>query len=160
MAIFTDTFIEAHFIDYKKTQIEVYYKGETGGTIAHHVPVVWSHPDFKDLLKIVTLESLEKKWDKSIRGPDLEEREKIKDQMIKKYAADEVKKELERDWSEKVIEWLEANNNTQKNLFPFKLNMLQKDYVKSSSKEVKNKINKAKNIFTVMAAVGEALDGK
>ena len=80
--------------------------------------------------------------------------------MIKKYASDEVKKELERDWSEKVIEWLEVNNNSQKNLFPFKVNMLQKDYVKSSSKEVKNKINKAKNIFTVIAAVGEALDGK
>lgn len=160
MAIFTDTFIEAHFIDYKKTQIEVYYKGDGGGTVAHHVPVVWSHPDFKDLLKIVTLESLEKKWDKSIRGPDLEEREKIKEDLIKKYAKAELEKELEEDLSEKVIKWLELNNDNQKNLFPFKVSMLQKDYVKSSSKEIKNKINKAKNIFTVMAAVGEALDGK
>ena len=38
--------------------------------------------------------------------------------IIKKYASDEVKKELEKDLSEKVIEWLEVNNNSQKNLFP------------------------------------------
>ena len=67
MAIFTDTFIQAHFINYKKTQIEVHYKGNNGGTIAHHVPVVWSHPDFKELLKIVTLESLERKWENGLK---------------------------------------------------------------------------------------------
>ena len=68
MAEFSDTFIEAHFVDSSKELITVYYLNDKKETISYHIPVVWSNPDFQDLLKIVSLESLEKRWARFEQG--------------------------------------------------------------------------------------------
>ena len=156
MAIFTDTFIEAHFIDYKKTQIEVYYKGDGGGTIAHHVPVVWSHPDFKDLLKIVTLESLERKWENGLKKRSTISHDEIQEAIEKRV---EQQTESVTD-ADKVLKFLEKNSKEMKYLFPFKVKVLSLPIVKNASQDIKNKIQKAKNMYSVIGIIGEVLSGE
>jgi len=156
MAIFTEKFITAHFIDYKKTQIEVYYESDLGKTVAYHVPVVWSHPDLKDLLKLVSLESLERKWDKGARK-----------------AASNSLETLEKTWQKRIeeqtqpvsdvddlIKFLKENSKEIKHLFPLKVKILALPEIKNADKKIKDKIQKAKNLWETVGIVGEVFDGK
>tara|TARA_B100000123_G_C25620134_1_gene379771 strand:+ start:334 stop:789 length:456 start_codon:yes stop_codon:yes gene_type:complete len=151
MAEFSDTFIEAHFVDSSKELITVYYLNDKKETISYHIPVVWSNPDFQDLLKIVSLESLEKRWARFEQG--LKEAQKKREE---KYI--EKKREPIEDIDD-VVKFLNKNGGDNKALFPFKIRVLSIPEIKSQPLTVKQKIQKAKNIYAVMAIVGEVLDG-
>ena len=151
MAEFSDTFIEAHFVDSSKELITVYYLNDKKETISYHIPVVWSNPDFQDLLKIISLESLEKKWAKYEHG--LKQAQQRRDE---KYI--EKKREPIEDIDD-VFKFLKKNGSNNKALFPFKIRMLSVPEIKSQPLSIKQKIQKAKNIYAVMAIVGEVLDG-
>jgi len=155
MAIFTEKFITAHFIDYKKTQIEVLYKSDSEKTISHHVPVIWSHPDLKDLLKIVSLESLERKWDKGMRKDAVSQNE-VND-AIQKRIEEQTQPAAEVDG---VIKFLKENSKEMKHLFPLKVKILALPEIKNADKKIKDKIQSAKNLWETIGIVGEVFDGK
>ena len=155
MAIFTEKFITAHFIDYKKTQIEVLYKSDLEKTISYHVPVIWSHPDLKDLLKIVSLESLEKKWDKGMRKAVVSQKQ-VKD-AIQKRIEEQIQPTADVDG---VIKFLKENSKEMKHLFPLKVKILALPEIKNADKKIKDKIQRAKNLWETIGIVGEVFDGK
>ena len=153
MAIFSDTILDAHFIDGKRDHIQVYYRNAKEQTITHTVPVTWSHPDFQELIKIYPLETLERRFEASQRKMKEDLIELNKSTMEKKL---EAKVQPITDVTE-IFEFLEKNRSDIKFLFPFKIKVLSLPEIKKSSQEVKNKIQKANNIYSVMAIVGEVI---
>ena len=47
-----------------------------------------------------------------------------------------------------------------KYLFPFKVKVLSLPIVKNASQDIKNKIQKAKNMYSVIGIIGEVLSGE
>ena len=146
MAIFSETFIDAHFIDARKSHISIYYKNKKGQTVNYYIPCTWEHPDFQDLQKLISLEDIEKKLNQS-RKKAREDRIEILTQPL--------------DDIDTIFDFLVENGDNVRYLFPMKVKVLPLDQVKKSkSKLIKNKIQKSKNILELMGIVGKVMSGK
>ena len=146
MAIFSETFIDAHFVDSRKSHVSIYYKNGRGETVTHYMPCTWEHPDFQDLLKIVSLEDLERKLNN--------QRKKVKKERFEKLTQP-------LDDVDTIFDFLVKNGSNVRYLFPMKIKVLALDEVKKSkSKTLKTKIQKSKNILELMGIVGKVLSGK
>jgi hypothetical protein len=156
MAIFSETHVDAYFIDGKKNQIEVIYKNASGQNIPYNIPVNWSHPDFQELIKLYPLESLEQKWESTVR-----KREKISQDQVQQAIDKRVEQQTESVTdADQVLKFLEKNSKEIKYLFPFKVKVLSLPIIKNASQDIKNKIQKAKNMYSVIGIVGEVLSGE
>jgi len=156
MAIFSETHVDAYFIDGKKNQIEVIYKNASGQNIPYNIPVNWSHPDFQELIKLYPLESLEQKWESTVR-----KREKISQDQVQQAIDKRVEQQTESVTdADQVLKFLEKNSKEMKYLFPFKVKVLSLPIIKNASQDIKNKIQKAKNMYSVIGIVGEVLSGE
>ena len=62
--------------------------------------------------------------------------------------------------ADKVLKFLEKNSKEMKYLFPFKVKVLSLPIVKNASQDIKNKIQKAKNMYSVIGIIGEVLSGE
>jgi len=156
MAIFSDNPVDAFFISGKKNQIEVIYKNKSGNRVSYNVPVVWGHPDFQDLLKIYSLESLEKKWDDQQRKRLQISTEEI-NQAIEKRVEQQTAVVTD---AEEVLKFLEENSKEMKYLFPFKVKVLALPIVKNADQDIRSKIQRAKNMYSVIGILGEVLSGE
>jgi len=156
MAIFSETHVDAYFIDGKKNQIEVIYKNASGQNIPYNIPVNWSHPDFQELIKLYPLENLEQKWESTVR-----KREKISQDQVQQAIDKRVEQQTESVTdADQVLKFLEKNSKEMKYLFPFKVKVLSLPIIKNASQDIKNKIQKAKNMYSVIGIVGEVLSGE
>jgi hypothetical protein len=156
MAIFSEDPVDAFFISGKKTQVEVVYKNKSGNHVSHTVPVVWGHPDFQDLLKIFSLESIERKWDNMMR-----KRQQISSDQISQAVEKKVEQQTEPVTdANQVLKFLEENSKEMKYLFPFKVKVLELPVIKNADQETKTKIQRAKNMYSVIGIVGEVLSGE
>ena len=156
MAIFSETHVDAYFIDGKKNQIEVIYKNASGQNIPYNIPVNWSHPDFQELIKLYPLEILEQKWESTVR-----KREKISQDQVQQAIDKRVEQQTESVTdADQVLKFLEKNSKEIKYLFPFKVKVLSLPIIKNASQDIKNKIQKAKNMYSVIGIVGEVLSGE
>lgn len=156
MAIFSETHVDAYFIDGKKNQIEVIYKNASGQNIPYNIPVNWSHPDFQELIKLYPLEILEQKWESTVR-----KREKISQDQVQQAIDKRVEQQTESVTdADQVLKFLEKNSKEMKYLFPFKVKVLSLPIIKNASQDIKNKIQKAKNMYSVIGIVGEVLSGE
>jgi len=156
MAIFSETHVDAYFIDGKKNQIEVIYKNASGQNIPYNIPVNWSHPDFQELIKLYPLESLEQKWESTVR-----KREKISQDQVQQAIDKRVEQQTESVTdADQVLKFLEKNSKEIKYLFPFKVKVLSLPIIKNASQDIKSKIQKAKNMYSVIGIVGEVLSGE
>ena len=156
MAIFSETHVDAYFIDGKKNQIEVIYKNASGQNIPYNIPVNWSHPDFQELIKLYPLESLERKWENTIKKQRHISQDQIQEAIEKRV---EQQTESVTD-ADQVLKFLEENSKEMKYLFPFKVKVLSLPIIKNADQEIKNKIQKAKNMYSVIGIVGEVLSGE
>ena len=59
-----------------------------------------------------------------------------------------------------MLKFLEKNSKEMKYLFPFKVKVLSLPIVKNASQDIKNKIQKAKNMYSVIGIIGEVLSGE
>ena len=148
MAIFSETHVDAYFIDGKKNQIEVIYKNASGQHISHNVAVKWSHPDFQELIKLYPLESLERKWENNRRKVSEDQLQQAIDKKV------EQKTEPVTD-ADQVLKFLEKNSTDIKYLFPFKVKVLSLPVIKDADQDIKNKIQRAKNMYSVIGIIGE-----
>ena len=148
MAIFSETHVDAYFIDGKKNQIEVIYKNASGQHISHNIPVKWSHPDFQELIKLYPLESLERKWENNRRKVSEDQLQQAIDKKV------EQKTEPVTD-ADQVLKFLEKNSTDIKYLFPFKVKVLSLPVIKDADQDIKNKIQRAKNMYSVIGIIGE-----
>ena len=156
MAIFSETHVDAYFIDGKKNQIEVIYKNASGQNIPYNIPVNWSHPDFQELIKLYPLEILEQKWESTVK-----KREKISQDQVQQAIDKRVEQQTESVTdADQVLKFLEKNSKEMKYLFPFKVKVLSLPIIKNASQDIKNKIQKAKNMYSVIGIVGEVLSGE
>lgn len=156
MAIFSETHVDAYFIDGKKNQIEVIYKNASGQNIPYNIPVNWSHPDFQEVIKLYPLEILEQKWESTVR-----KREKISQDQVQQAIDKRVEQQTESVTdADQVLKFLEKNSKEMKYLFPFKVKVLSLPIIKNASQDIKNKIQKAKNMYSVIGIVGEVLSGE
>ena len=156
MAIFSETHVDAYFIDGKKNQIEVIYKNASGQNIPYNIPVNWSHPDFQELIKLYPLEILEQKWESTVR-----KQEKISQDQVQQAIDKRVEQQTESVTdADQVLKFLEKNSKEMKYLFPFKVKVLSLPIIKNASQDIKNKIQKAKNMYSVIGIVGEVLSGE
>jgi len=155
MAIFSKTHVDAYFIDGKKNQIEVIYKNASGQNIPYNIPVNWSHPDFQELIRLYPLESLERKWDNAMKKQGHISQDQLQEAIDKRV---EQKTESVTD-ADQVLKFLEKNSKEMKYLFPFKVKVLDLPIVKNADKEIKTKIQRAKNMYSVIGIVGEILGG-
>ena len=156
MAIFSKTHVNAYFIDNKKNQIEVIYKNESGQNIPYNIPVNWSHPDFQEVIRLYPLEELERKWDNAhdIRSWNPEAR-------LRKALDKKIKEETEPVTDAyQVLRFLEKNSTDMKYLFPFKVKVLSLPVIKEADQDIKNKIQKAKNMYSIIGIIGEVLSGE
>ena len=156
MAIFSETHVDAYFIDGKKNQIEVIYKNASGQNIPYNIPVNWSHPDFQEVIKLYPLESLERKWENTIKKQSHISQDQIQE-AIEKRVEQQTESVTEAD---QVLKFLEENSKEMKYLFPFKVKVLSLPIIKNADQEIKNKIQKAKNMYSVIGIVGEVLSGE
>ncbi len=156
MAIFSETHVDAYFIDGKKNQIEVIYKNASGQNIPYNIPVNWSHPDFQEVIKLYPLESLERKWENTIKKQSHISQDQIQEAIEKRV---EQQTEPVTD-ADQVLKFLEENSKEMKYLFPFKVKVLSLPIIKKADQEIKNKIQKAKNMYSVIGIVGEVLSGE
>ena len=156
MAIFSETHVDAYFIDGKKNQIEVIYKNASGQNIPYNIPVNWSHPDFQEVIKLYPLESLERKWENTIKKQSHISQDQIQE-AIEKRVEQQTESVTEAD---QVLKFLEENSEEMKYLFPFKVKVLSLPIIKNADQEIKNKIQKAKNMYSVIGIVGEVLSGE
>jgi len=156
MAIFSETHVDAYFIDGKKNQIEVIYKNASGQNIPYNIPVNWSHPDFQEVIKLYPLESLERKWENTIKKQSHISQDQIQEAIEKRV---EQQTESVTD-ADQVLKFLEENSKEMKYLFPFKVKVLSLPIIKNADQDIKNKIQKAKNMYSVIGIVGEVLSGE
>ena len=156
MAIFSETHVDAYFIDGKKNQIEVIYKNASGQNISYNIPVNWSHPDFQEVIKLYPLESLERTWENTIKKQRHISQDQIQEAIEKRV---EQQTESVTD-ADQVLKFLEENSKEMKYLFPFKVKVLSLPIIKNADQEIKNKIQKAKNMYSVIGIVGEVLSGE
>jgi len=141
MAIFSETFVDAHFVDNTKSHVSIYYKNRRGQTVTHYMPCTWEHPDFQDLLKLISLEQLEKKVTEA----------KIQQNKNRNEPLNDV---------DAIFNFMIDNGNDVKYLFPLKVKILALEEVKSSSMKVKKEIQKTNNIFSLMGILGKVMSGK
>ena len=59
-----------------------------------------------------------------------------------------------------VLKFLEENSKEMKYLFPFKVKVLELPVIKNADQETKTKIQRAKNMYSVIGIVGEVLSGE
>tara|TARA_B100001057_G_C22833417_1_gene944327 strand:+ start:570 stop:1040 length:471 start_codon:yes stop_codon:yes gene_type:complete len=156
MAIFSETHVDAYFIDGKKNQIEVIYKNASGQNIPYNIPVNWSHPDFQELIKLYPLESLERKWENAIKKRKNVSQDQVQ-QAIEKRVEQQTEPVIDAN---EVLRFLEENSKEMKYLFPFKVKVLELSVIKNADQETKTKIQKAKNMYSVIGIVGEVISGE
>tara|TARA_B100000900_G_C20434851_1_gene656545 strand:- start:453 stop:923 length:471 start_codon:yes stop_codon:yes gene_type:complete len=156
MAIFSETHVDAYFIDGRKNQIEVIYKNASGQNISYNIPVNWSHPDFQELIKLYPLESLERKWENNILKQGKISQDQIQEAIEKRVEQQTVSVTN----IEEVLKFLEENSKEMKYLFPLKVKVLSLPSIKNANKDIKDKIQKAKNLYSVIGIVGEVLSGE
>jgi len=102
------------------------------------------------------LESLERKWENTIKKQRHISQDQIQEAIEKRV---EQQTESVTD-ADQVLKFLEENSKEMKYLFPFKVKVLSLPIIKNADQEIKKKIQKAKNMYSVIGIVGEVLSGE
>ena len=185
MALFSGKIENAYYISEDYSIVEVIYTGDDGSKIVHVLESDENHPDYKDLLaegwtvdKIAD-STAEYKRSRSLAfntavnsaaGTIVKEmlaKESEKLATLEQKALNKMNKlnSWEYDVQQKdaavgtaAFEYILAKNSDKEELFKFKLWALEKDFVKSASKETKSKIRKVTKMSEGIALINELLE--
>ena len=174
MEITKDNFVSARFCDNDRTQIEVFVKGDNEGEVFPHIiELDPNHPDYKNLITIITLPEIHEYTDEWCN----QQRKKFKEEMIdiakregiiketktkdKKGNIKEVEIKVEHTLEELIskifVEKIDYDNEEIKEqMFNAKLTAFELPFVKDSDKrDLKAKLRKAETFKDIISIVAQ-----
>ena len=164
MSFNTDADIKKEFY-LKKGNIEK-YKIKTR-VVSHYVVVDETDDQFKDLLKEVSYEELERRTLENIEGVRQECRiafdNYAKENGLYNYAENPIRETeiVKSNVDEMIFEFDESDKSKKEDLFKLKLKIFERDEVKDSDdRATKAEIRKAKTPLEVLVAYKKILDKK
>lgn len=150
MNITKENLISALFIDNNRKNIECLLKDNTQ-IISHIVALDEKHPDFIDLMKVVTLDKIHNDTQRHIKQ-QAELNKKMYLNLIEKSNS-HLKNEITEDFyklSNIFFIGFDKDKNNDK-LFNFKLYLFELDYIKNSNdQELKSKLRKSLTPFEAL----------
>lgn len=133
MEVTKENFVTARYIDNDKKQIEILYtKGDE--TIGHVIQHDNSHPDFKELLEIISIDDLHSNTVAFIKNSQKDFREHVKRIAQAEGMIQEVTAELSTKFYKELYDMFYAydDDKMKEKLFNLKLFIFEKDEVKNS----------------------------
>ena len=146
MEITKENFITARYIDNDKRQVEVLYK-KGDETIEYVLQHDTSHPDWKHLMTITTIDKLHENTHTFIKKSQKDFREHVKRIAEAEGILNEVKAGLNTEFYKELYKFFYEydDSKSKEELFNLKLHVFEKDLVKDSKDtETKANMRKAK----------------
>ena len=165
MEITKDNFVSARFCDNDRTQIEVFVKGDNEGEVFPHIiELDPNHPDYKNLITIITLPEIHEYTDEWCNQQRKKFKEEILDiakreGIISEQNTKEVK--VEKTFTEMLetvfsTEHDYNSENVKEQLFKAKLYAFEMPHIKDSdNRDLKAKLRKSETIKDVFKIVSQ-----
>lgn len=149
-------FIRAYFANNERTVVKAFYLNDEGSEVPYVISAEDDNPQWKNLLKYITIDDLHEATYKYIKQSDEDYKAEVMEIAKERGILldfDEANTDAHKKLLNVIFSPHENEQTTKESLFAFKLALFEFDAIKDSNdKETKAKIRKADNTIDALEA--------